>query len=133
MKDYVINVLLATLAILSPIKPLLISCGFLIVGDMITGVWAAKKRGEKINSASMRRTVSKFVIYQLAIISGFALETYMLDSFIPVSKLVGSVIGMVEFKSLLENSSAIVGQDIIKMILEKLGSKNDKAVSNDKQ
>jgi len=126
MKTYLYNTLIVSLTVLAPIKPVLITVGILIVGDMITGMWAAKRRNEKISSAAMRRTVSKMVIYQFAVISGFLLEKYLLSDTIPVSKLVAGAIGMVEFKSVLENSSSILGQDVFKMVIQKLGSKNDK-------
>lgn len=126
MKEYLYKGLLVIISLLAPIKATLVTCGVLIVSDMITGMLAAKKRNEKIQSAEMRRSISKFVVYQIAIISGFLLETYMLENLLPVSKIVAGVIGMVEFKSILENVSTIVGQDILKMVLDKLGSKNAK-------
>lgn len=113
------------LALFAPAKMLILSVGILILVDLITGIWAALKRGEKIRSAAMRRTVSKMVIYQLAVISGFLVEQYMLDGFLPVSKIVASVIGMVELKSVLENANTILGQDLFKMVIAKLGSDND--------
>lgn len=128
MKEYLYKGLLVLLAILAPIKSLIISCGVLIIADMITGMLAAKKRKEKINSADMRRTLSKMLVYQIAIISGFVLEFYMLDKLLPVSKIVSGVIGMVEFKSILENVSTIAGQDILKLVVDKLGSKNAKGL-----
>lgn len=124
MKEYLYKGLLVLWAILTPIKPLLISCGFLIVADMITGIVAAKKRKEEIRSAEMRRTITKMVVYQVAIISAFVLEKYMLSELLPISKIVSGVIGMVEFKSILENVSTIAGQDILKLVMEKMGSKN---------
>lgn len=126
MKEYIYKGLLVLLSIFAPIKALLISCGVLIVADMITGMMAAKKRKESIQSAEMRRSVSKMVVYQIAIMSAYVLESYMLDGLLPVSKIVAGVIGMVEFKSILENTSVIAGQDILKLVLEKLGSKNAK-------
>lgn len=126
MKNYLYKGLLVVLSVLAPIKAMLITCGVLIMADMITGMLAARKRKEKIQSAEMRRSISKFVVYQIAIISGFLLETYMLENLLPVSKIVAGVIGMVEFKSILENASTIIGQDILKMVLDKLGSKNAK-------
>ena len=36
------------------------------------------------------------------------------------------VIGMVEFKSLIENSNEILGMDIFKEVMKQLGSKNDR-------
>lgn len=125
MKEWLIKILLASLAALAPIKMVMITVGFLIFGDLVTGMWAAHKRGEKISSAAMRRTISKIFVYQLSIISGFLLETYILDHVLPIAKIVAGVIGMVEFKSILENSNTIVGGDIFKTILSKLGSDND--------
>ena len=124
MKEMLYKGMLVIIAILTPINTLLISCGVLIAADMITGIFAAKKRDEKIKSAEMRRSLSKLVVYQIAIISGFVLETYMLNNAIPVSKVVAGVIGMIEFKSILENASSIAGQDILKMVMDKIGSKN---------
>jgi len=124
MKEYLYKGLLVLASILAPIQSILITCGVLIIADTVTGMMAAKKRGEKIQSAQMRRSVSKMVVYQIAIISGFLLEKYMLHDFIPVSKIVAGVIGMVEFTSILENVSVIAGKDIVKLVLEKLGSKN---------
>ena len=126
MKEWVQGLLVTALAALAPIHAIMISVGFLIFADLVTGIWAAKKRGEKVSSAAMRRTVSKLLIYQLAIISGFLLETYLLSDLIPISKIAAGAIGLVEFKSMLENSSAIVGTDIFKLILAKIGSENDK-------
>lgn len=126
MKEWLQKLSIAALAALAPIHSVMISVGVLIAADMGTGMWAAHKRGEKISSAAMRRTVSKLVIYQLAVVSGFLLETYMLSDVIPVSKLVAGVIGLVEFKSILENGNSILGENIFKSIIGKLGSDNDK-------
>jgi hypothetical protein len=126
MKEWIIKVLIAGCAVLAPIKAVLITVGILIFVDLVTGIVAAKKRGEKIKSAAMRRTISKVLIYQTAVITGFLLETYLLDGVLPVSKLVAGVIGLVEFKSVLENSNIILGEDIFKSLISKLGSENDK-------
>ena len=128
MKEWIVKALLVLAATLAPIKALLIACGVIIAADMITGMMAAKKRGEKIESAEMRRSLSKMVVYQIAIISGFVLQTYMLEDLIPVAKVVGGVIGMVEFKSILENVSTNAGQDILQLVIDKLGSKNAKGL-----
>lgn len=126
MKEFLIKASIAIAAALSPIKMVMITVGFLIIADLITGILAASKRGEIIKSAAMRRTISKMFVYQISIISGFLLETYILDGSVPVSKIVAGVIGMVEFKSVLENSNTIIGDNIFSMILKKLGSDNDK-------
>jgi Bacteriophage holin family len=125
MKEWTQSVALAAVAALAPIQAVLISVGVLIVADLFTGMLAAHKRGEKLASAAMRRTVSKLLIYQTAVITGFLLETYLLSSLVPVSKIVAGAIGLVEFKSILENCNAALGQDIFQTVLLKLGSDND--------
>lgn len=129
MKEWLEKIAVASLAALAPIHPVMISVGFLILADLVTGIWAATKRGQKISSAAMRRTVSKMFIYQMVVIGGFVLETYLLGGLFPVSNIVAGVIGLVEFKSMLENSNHIMGGDIFKIILKKIGSENDKLIN----
>lgn len=114
------------IALLAPIHAMILATGTLIVADTILGVWAAKKRGEEITSAGLRRTLTKMLVYQLTIVTGFVVETWLISSMFPVSKLVAGVIGLVEFKSLLENVNTINGNPIFKDIITKLGSSNDK-------
>jgi hypothetical protein len=123
--EWLKKIALVSLAALAPIKMILIAVGLLVFIDLVTGVWAARRRGENLKSSALRRTVSKMLIYQLTVISGFLLEHYLLDGLVPVAKLVGGVIGMVEFKSILENASSIAGEDIVNLVMNKLGSDND--------
>lgn len=113
------------IAILAPAKALLISIIFLVLADLATGIWAAINRKERIESAAMRRTVTKLAVYLVAVISGFLVEQYMLESLLPISKIVASVIGLVELKSILENADSILGQSLFKLVITKLGSDND--------
>lgn len=125
MKQFLYNLGISAMAALAPIKPVMITVGILIVSDLITGVWAARKRGEPITSAALGRTISKMVVYQTAVITGFLLQRYLLGDALPVVNVIGGVIGMVEFKSFIENANCIVDGDVFKEILRKLGSKND--------
>jgi hypothetical protein len=125
MKDYVTGLLLSTLAVFAPIKALLLVTGILIFSDLISGILAARKKGQKISSAGMRRTVTKVAVYNAAIMLGFLTETYMLDGFLPLSKIAAGLISVVEFKSILENLDTINGNPIFKTLIEKLGSIND--------
>lgn len=125
MKNWLHNILIVSLAALAPIHAIMIVTGCLIVADLITGVWAAVKKGDKISSAALRRTVSKFCIYQIAIISAFIVQKFMLADLIPASNIVASAIGLVELKSILENASKILGADVFKVLISKLGSVND--------
>lgn len=125
MKEWIYKTMLVAVAALSPIHSVMITVGILISMDLVTGLWAAYKKSETITSAALRRTVSKFVIYQIAVISAFIVQKYMLADLVPASNIVAGVIGMVELKSVLENASKILGGDVFKLILDKLGSQND--------
>lgn len=102
----------------------MITVGILIAADLVTGVIAARKRKEKISSARLRDSISKCLIYQTAIITGFLVQNYIIDDFIPIVKLVATAISMVELTSLYENLNTISGTDIFKEVIGKLGSKN---------
>jgi DNA-binding ferritin-like protein (Dps family) len=119
--------LIATLiGMFAPAVPLLLAVGFLIFADFATGIWAAYKRGEVITKSSgWRRSVTKIAVYNFAVLSGFIIETHMLNEVLPVSKIIASVIGLVELKSILENSNTILGGDLFKMVIARLGSDND--------
>lgn len=125
MKSFLSNLFVSAMAALAPIKPVMITVGILIISDLITGIWAARKRGEQITSAALGRTVSKMVVYQTAVVTGFLLQKYLLADAMPIVNIVGGIIGMVEFKSFVENANVIVDGDIMKEILKKLSSKND--------
>lgn len=114
------------IAIFAPIGPVFLTVFLAVFADTITGCWAAKKRGEAITSSGLRRTVSKILIYFIVIGTGYLLDTYLIGSLSPVVKLTGAYIGIVEFTSILENSSAILGQNIFQILIKKLGSSNDK-------
>lgn len=120
-------------AFLAPAHALIISVFVLVVVDLITGVWAAHKGGQSISSAGFRRTVTKLAVFELVVVCAWLVEMYMLDNVFPVSKIVASVIGLVELTSILENSNKILGQDLFKTVIAKLGSDNDSLKADIKQ
>jgi hypothetical protein len=123
--SYLKALALSAIAILAPVHAIMIASGVLIVLDLILGLLAALKQGQLITSAALRRTLSKIITYQVAIITGFLVEKYLVSDLIPITKLVASVIGLVEMKSILENADIINGESIFGSVLKKLGSEND--------
>lgn len=112
-------------AFLVPIHTLLVVATLLVLADATTGILAAHKRKEPITSAGMRRTVSKLLIYQGAILVGFLIEV-MMSGALPVAKLIAGCISAVEGKSCLENLDTVNGSPIFKAIIDRIGSKNDR-------
>jgi hypothetical protein len=116
---------LSLLALIAPIEKVLITTIALVCADMAAGVWAAKKRGEEIQSHKLGHTAKKLFVYLGLLILGFFVEVELLSSAIPLVKLLSGIVAVVEMKSLLENSEDILGQPIFKILIEKLSNKKD--------
>lgn len=124
MKDWVVKAIIATLAVFAPAKGMVIATLALIFVDLITGLMAAKNRKSKITSAGIRRTVSKIVVYEVAILMAYIAQTYLTGEAIPVSNIVAGLIGMTELVSIMENMNAVSGKNLLKAVIDKLGSVN---------
>lgn len=103
----------------SPIAAILIATGVLVFTDLFTGVFAARKRGEKIDSKNMSRSISKIIFYFTAIILSRMVEIVFFPS-IPVASITSGYIALIEFKSNMENISSITGLDIWKVLIDKI-------------
>ncbi len=93
---------------LAPARTTMIAVSFLVLGDLVTGIWASYKRKEKFSSAKLRQTITKTIGYQLAILLAFITENNLLPE-LPVLKVVAGLIASTELVSALENLAAITG------------------------
>lgn len=121
MKNYLlnnINLILTFLVVyFAPAYPIMIGIGFLVTMDFITGILAAKKRGEEITSKKMRPTIMKGFGYMAAILIAFVMQNVFLTD-MEVMKIVSGLIAMIELKSLDENLTSITGKSIFKQFLK---------------
>lgn len=128
MKQYIINLTLAAIAVISPIKEALLVVGFLIAADLILGIYAAIKNDIKIESRKLKHTVVKILVYQIVIISAFLCENYLAKA-IPFINITLGYIAITEFKSIAENMGKINKQNFLKYlktyINDRLNIKND--------
>lgn len=97
-------------AIMSPLIGVLAAVFILTIFDLISGIYAAYKRGEKISSRAMSMTVSKVIFYNIAIFTGVGFQ-YLLNDTLPIVKIIASFIGLIESKSIYENIGYILGID----------------------
>jgi len=113
----------AVLRILAANQLLIFGIFALIFIDCITGVWAAKKRKEKIRiSGRLLLSLShKLIYYSLALIVGAVAEIALATTFIFYA--IGSAVLLREFASNFENLDVIVGGtffgDLFRTIKEK--------------
>jgi uncharacterized membrane protein len=99
-----------------PIKHFLIFTIFVVFADTVTGILAAKKRGEPITSKGLYRTSQKVVTYFCGImIFHGASITFGLPSQITYS--VSFIIAATELFSISENIKSITGTNIGTIIL----------------
>jgi uncharacterized membrane protein len=100
-----------------PIKHFLIFTIFVVFADTVTGIIAAKKRGEKITSKGLYRTSQKVVVYFCGImIFHGASVTFGLPSQIVYS--ISFLIAFTELYSVSENIKSITGVNIGTIILK---------------
>jgi hypothetical protein len=116
---------LAGLAVFLPIKELMLTIGFLVASDMVVGIWKALKLKQRIRSRRMSDTVTKLLLYQIAIMSGFLIETFIIAELIPITKLVATVIAVIEFKSIIESIESVTGKDLWSKIKTIIGRKSE--------
>jgi hypothetical protein len=117
--------LFASLAVFLPIKELMLTIGFLVSADLVVGIWKAIKTGQRIRSRRMSDTVTKLLLYQLAIMSGFLIETFIISELIPITKLIATVIAIIEFKSIIESIEAVTNKDLWSKIKTIIGRKSE--------
>lgn len=121
--DYWIGFLSAALgwmvSFISPVLPFIVFAGVLVLGDLLSGTWAAVKRGEKLHSRGFRRTVEKMVFYFIAILLSEGMKTVFMPH-VPVTYIVALAIAITEFKSNIENIETITGINIYRFIRDRI-------------
>jgi hypothetical protein len=117
--------LLGIATVFLPIKELMITIGFLVAMDMVVGIWKAIKLGQRIRSRRMSDTITKLMLYQIAIVSGFLIETYVIEQLIPITKLIATVVAIIEFKSIIESIESVTGKDLWSKIKAIIGRKSE--------
>jgi Bacteriophage holin family len=120
MKPILLKLALAALLVVAPIKVVLIAAMALTLIDLLSGLAAARHRGEPITSTGLKRTIVKILVYEFVILLGYLTEKYLVGDLLPVVKILTGYVGITELKSVLENVEEITGMDIIKLIINQL-------------
>jgi len=120
--DYLKALSISVLSFFLPIVQLILLVGLFILCDTILGIWAAKKRGERITSRKLGNIVPKMLLYQGAVIVGYMLDHFLLGEFVNyvfnidmfITKLIAMTLIFIESVSLNENMECITGKNIFK-------------------
>ena len=131
MKSWLINhlnlIFAVILSIFAPVIPLILTVLFLVVVDFILGVYRAYRTDPKsVTSRKMSNTIGKILIYISTILALFLLEKYILDSILPITKMVVALISFVEIKSIDESFKLLLGYSFYDKLIEvvKRGTSN---------
>jgi len=98
-----------------PIKGFLIFTVFVVFADMATGIIAAKKEGQKINSKGLYRTMEKIVVYFCGIL---IFEGARITFSLPfnITYMAAFLMAAVELTSISENIKRITGVNLMTLI-----------------
>ena len=98
-----------------PIAPFFWLAVGLVVADTITGIIAANKRGEKINSRGFARVLSKIIVYMLSILCCHGVEEVLkIDGY--VTYVAVGAIASTELMSVLENTRKVSGANVAAVV-----------------
>ena len=103
-----------------PISGILLMIGVLIIIDTLTGIWKAKKLGEKITSRKLSSIISKLALYEVTVIMFFLIDKFILNDIIltffsvpfMLTKVVALVLASIEVMSINENYKVVKGIDL---------------------
>lgn len=100
----------AVLSFITPVAPFFWLAVGLVILDTITGIIAAQRRKEKINSRGFARLLSKIVVYMAAILGCHGVEAVL---HVPnVTFLAVGAIAFTELMSVLENTRVVSGANV---------------------
>ena len=117
-KKWAIASIMSGLTFIAPAANLIIVIGLLVFSDFVTGVLAARKREEIINSKKMRNSVTKGIGYMVAILVAFMMQKVFIKDF-EVMKIVAALIAFIELKSIDENLESLTGKSLFNQFLNK--------------
>lgn len=137
MKTYIAYFFTTLLLFFAPIQGLLISVGTAIALDTIFGIAKSIKLKDKITSRKLSNIVSKFVLYQAAVLLIYTIDTFLLGEFFKMwfsipyffTKIVTIILIFIEAVSIKENFEEAFEVNVFKMLKSAL--KRSKEIKDD--
>lgn len=109
----------AFVSFITPLPLLIFWLFMFVVADMITGMLAAKKRGEVLSSKKMKKTISKLLSYMIVILLARAINVHVLPFVELYACFIASgIICFVELFSILENLYCITENNVFRLLTQ---------------
>ena len=120
IQSEILTLLSICMAFFLPISGILIMILVLITIDTITGIWKAKKLGDKVTSRKLSAVISKLALYEITVIMFFLIDKFILNDIIltffsvpfMLTKVTALVLASIEVMSINENYKIVKGIDL---------------------
>lgn len=93
---------------------------FLLIADMITGIWKAIKNGEPVTAELIGKTITRMILWNVGILCSFLVQSVITSNAIPIMLIFSMLICVREFKSIIENIEAITNTKIWEYIVTQI-------------
>jgi hypothetical protein len=128
MKTYALYIVTSLLVFFAPVVGILIAVGVAIALDTVLGIAKAVMIKDKVTSRKLSNIVSKFVLYQSAVLLLYVIDQFLIGEFFKLwfsipfffTKCVALVIIFIELTSMKENFEAAFQIDVFQKIKELL-------------
>lgn len=119
-----------TMAFFEPLWVLMLWFFIFVAVDMITGISAAIKERQIIESNKLRKTIYKLFMYCTVIVLVHAIDTEMMTLVdLGLARICSTIISGIELYSILENCYRITGNRVFKIltqsVLKKIENETD--------
>ena len=118
LKSFLTKLLLLIIAYFTPIAEMILVMLIFLILDTISGIWASLKKGEKLESHKLRKTIYKIVWYTIAVMLSWMMEKTFTLTWTNLASLVCGFICFVELKSIFENITRITNEPVFMKILK---------------
>lgn len=109
----------AIMSFMAPIQVFIIWMLIFVGVDLASGIIAAKKRGEKLESKKLRATINKMTWYFMFIVLAQGLDVKVINFLeLHLASMVSAIICGVELYSVLENAYSITGNRVFYMLTQ---------------
>ena len=129
LKSLGLKLSLLAIAYFTPIAEMVIVMLIFLLLDTISGIWASLKKGEKLESHKLRKTVYKIIWYTVAVMLSWMMEKTFSLKWSNLASLVCGFICFVELKSIFENVTSITNEPVFMKILKIIKRKSSETIN----
>jgi phage-related holin len=124
LQSFLIKLWAGIMIFMAPVQASVITVFALVLVDLVFGLMAAAKKGEKIESRKLAHTPVKLLVYFGTIVVVYAADTHI-GLGVPATKIVTGIIGATEILSLLEKAETLTGAPVFAKLREMLKPTKD--------